>query len=102
MSELENWCTLPTPMGNFRMYDTGDEDVRLISRGDVNTLGEHPLLRIHSSCLASEVFGAIDCDCADQLREAMKAMAHEGSGLIFHLHQLHVLWEFLLLKLSHL
>jgi GTP cyclohydrolase II len=74
-------------MGDFRMYDTGDEEVRLISRGDVNTLGEQPLLRIHSSCLASEVFGANDCDCADQLRESMKLIAIEGEGIIIHLHQ---------------
>ena len=87
MSELTNWCTLPTPMGNFRMYDTGDENVRLISRGDVNNLGKRPLLRIHSSCLASEVFAAIDCDCADQLRESMKLIAIEGEGIIIHLHQ---------------
>ena len=87
MSELKNWCTLPTSMGNFRMYDTGNEDVRLISMGDVNTLGERPLLRIHSSCLASEVFGANDCDCADQLRESMKLIAIEGKGIIIHLHQ---------------
>ena len=87
MFELTNWCTLPTPMGNFRMYDTGNEDIRLISMGDVDTLGELPFLRIHSSCLASEVFGAIDCDCADQLRESMKLIATEGEGIIIHLHQ---------------
>jgi GTP cyclohydrolase II len=87
MSELNNWCTLPTSMGNFRMYDTGNEDVRLISMGDVDALGEQPLLRIHSSCLASEVFGANDCDCADQLRESMKLIANEGEGIIIHLHQ---------------
>ncbi len=39
------------------------------------------------SCLASEVFGAMDCDCADQLRESMKRIAHEGRGLIIHMHQ---------------
>ena len=74
-------------MGIFRMYDVGDEEVRLISMGDVNGLGERPLLRIHSSCLASEVFGAKDCDCADQLRESMKLIATEGEGIIIHLHQ---------------
>ena len=74
-------------MGDFRMYDAGDEEVRVISMGDVNCLGELPLLRIHSSCLASEVFGANDCDCADQLRESMKLMAIEGEGIIIHLHQ---------------
>lgn len=84
---LDNWCTLPTPMGNFRMYDTGLEDVSVISMGDVQSLGPRPLLRVHSSCRASEVFGALDCDCADQLREAMKLMATEGSGLIVYQHQ---------------
>lgn len=69
------------------MYDAGNEEVRVISMGDVNSLGKLPLLRIHSSCLASEVFGANDCDCADQLRESMKLMAIEGEGIIIHLHQ---------------
>ena len=87
MFELDNWCTLPTSMGNFRMYDSGDEGVRIITMGDIKSLGTQPLLRIHSSCLASEVFGANDCDCADQLRESMKLIATEGEGMIVHLHQ---------------
>ncbi len=84
---LDNWCDLPTPMGTFRMYDSGDENIRVISYGDIHSLDEGALLRIHSSCLASEVFGATDCDCADQLRETMKLIAHEQSGIIVHFHQ---------------
>tara|TARA_X000001036_G_scaffold439941_1_gene493225 strand:+ start:2251 stop:3288 length:1038 start_codon:yes stop_codon:yes gene_type:complete len=84
---LDNWCTLPTAMGEFRMYDTGEEDFRVVTMGDINYLKNNTLLRIHSSCLASEVFHAQDCDCADQLNEAMKNIATEGSGLIVHLHQ---------------
>lgn len=84
---LGSWCTLPTPMGEFRMYDSGDEHVRLVCLGEIEDQGPEPLLRVHSSCLASEVFGAVDCDCADQLREAMKLIATEGRGLIVHLHQ---------------
>lgn len=85
--DLQNWCSLPTPLGEFRMYDVGDEDVHLVCYGDVRKLGRQPLVRLHSSCLASEVFGACDCDCADQLREAMKLIADDGRGLIIHLHQ---------------
>src|SRR5690554_1117659 len=81
------YCLLPTKMGNFRMYDTGSELVRLISFGDIREQGGNPLLRMHSSCIASEVFGAKDCDCADQLQESMKMIATEGAGLIIHLHQ---------------
>ena len=82
------WCTLPTPMGDFRMYDSGDEHVRVVGLGDLREPGARPpLVRVHSSCLASEVFGAGDCDCADQLRESMKLIATEGRGLVLHLHQ---------------
>ena len=84
---MDNWCILPTPMGDFRMYDTGDETVRVVCFGDLHDQGANPLVRLHSSCLASEVFGAQDCDCADQLRESMKRIANEGRGVIVHLHQ---------------
>jgi GTP cyclohydrolase II len=87
IKELNQWCDLPTSMGIFRMYNSGNEEIRIISYGDIWSLGDRPLLRMHSSCLASEVFGATDCDCADQLREAMKLIAHEGSGVIVHLNQ---------------
>lgn len=84
---FDSWCVLPTPMGNFRMYDSGCEHLRVVCLGDIREQGVRPLLRVHSSCLASEVFGAGDCDCADQLRESMKLIATEGRGLIIHLHQ---------------
>lgn len=84
---LNSWCDLPTPMGNFRMYDSGEEGMRIISYGDIHELGKRPLLRMHFSCLASEVFGATDCDCADQLRESMKLIAQEQCGIIVHLFQ---------------
>lgn len=84
---FRSWCALPTPMGKFRMYDSGDEHVRVVCLGEIEDQGAEPLLRVHSSCLASEVFGAVDCDCADQLREAMKLIATEGRGLVVHLHQ---------------
>jgi len=84
---FENWCSLPTAMGEFRMYDTGDESVHLVCFGDLHDQGPRPLLRMHSSCLASEVFGARDCDCADQLRESMKLIATHGRGMVIHLHQ---------------
>lgn len=74
-------------MGTFRLYDSGDEGVRILCLGDLRAQGDRPLLRIHSSCIASEVFGARDCDCADQLRESMKLIATFGQGLVLHLQQ---------------
>lgn len=69
------------------MYDSGDEHVRVVCLGNLANQGPEPLLRVHSSCIASEVFGAVDCDCADQLRETMKLIAREGRGLVVHIHQ---------------
>lgn len=85
--KYKNYCIIPTDFGNFRMYDTQEEGVRLLSYSPVENIGDNPLIRIHSSCIASEVFGAKDCDCADQLHEAMKLIATEGRGLIIHIHQ---------------
>ncbi len=86
-NSFTNYCELPTLFGVFRMYDSGNEHLRIITFGDIYNLGDKPIVRIHSSCLASEVFGARDCDCVDQLREAMKLIASEGAGMIIHLHQ---------------
>ncbi len=85
--DFHNWCILPTEYGTFRMYDTGEEGVRLITMGEIANLTEEPYVRVHSSCIASEVFGARDCDCADQLHQSMFLIAREGSGIIIHLHQ---------------
>jgi len=46
-----------------------------------------PLVRIHSQCITSEVFGSLRCDCSDQLEIAMQAIADEGCGLVIYEHQ---------------
>ena len=46
-----------------------------------------PLLRIHSQCVTSEVFGSLRCDCSEQLEIAMQAIADEGCGLVIYEHQ---------------
>ncbi len=46
-----------------------------------------PLLRIHSQCVTSEVFGSLRCDCSDQLEIAMRAIADEGCGVMIYEHQ---------------
>ncbi len=87
MRELNNWCTLPTAVGDFQMYDTGSEKLMLITSGDIANLTIPSLLRVHSSCKASEVFGALDCDCSDQLKQSMRLIAKEKNGMIIYLQQ---------------
>ena len=45
-----------------------------------------PLVRLHSGCLTGDVFGSQRCDCAAQLREAVKRIAASG-GFVLYLRQ---------------
>jgi GTP cyclohydrolase II len=60
--------------------------VLVLSCGDPTS--DEPLLaRVHSSCMTSEGYGGQDCDCAEQLRRALGALAEAGRGLLFYLMQ---------------
>jgi len=82
-----NWCELLTEFGKFRMYDTNNEAVKLVSFSALSELSTPTLLRVHSSCSASEIFGSLDCDCADQLKESMRIIAENKNGIIIYLDQ---------------
>ena len=47
-------------------------------------LSHSPLVRIHSICTFSEVFGSTACDCADQLTDALQLMTGVGGGMVFY------------------
>jgi GTP cyclohydrolase II len=87
---------LPTRHGTFEMQvfryhsrennlGLSDEHVALVmghlrGRGDV-------LVRIHSECITSEVFGSLKCDCKDQLEAAQAEIAKRGFGAVLYLRQ---------------
>jgi GTP cyclohydrolase II len=48
---------------------------------------EDVLVRVHSECMTSEVFGSLKCDCKEQLEGAMAAIAHAGAGAVLYLRQ---------------
>jgi len=82
---------LPTPYGEFRMiaYESevngGESHVALV-RGDVH-LGDEPVLvRVHSHCLAGDVFGTTLCDCHHVVQQSLKAIAEAGRGALVYLH----------------
>ena len=64
--------------------DPGREHVAIVL-GDVR--GEDVLVRMHSECMTSEVFGSLKCDCAEQLRAAMDEIQREGRGVLVYLRQ---------------
>jgi 3,4-dihydroxy-2-butanone 4-phosphate synthase/GTP cyclohydrolase II len=85
---------IPTRWGIFQAVafdrDTPGENrpvetALALMMGDV-TRGA-PLMRIHSQCLTSEMFGSLRCDCSEQLEIAMRAIAKEGCGLVIYEHQ---------------
>ncbi len=45
------------------------------------------LVRVHSECITSEVFGSLKCDCRDQLEAAQAEIARRGQGVILYLRQ---------------
>jgi 3,4-dihydroxy 2-butanone 4-phosphate synthase / GTP cyclohydrolase II len=81
-------CRLPTPFGVFTLFGyrellTGREQLALVM-GDVAD-GRDVLVRVHSECMTSEVFGSLRCDCKPQLDDAMRRVAAEGRGVIVYL-----------------
>src|SRR5688572_8809760 len=81
---------LPTESGEFRIVGyrslISDEEFVVLAHGDLRA--ERPtLVRVHSQCLTGDVFGSTKCDCGQQLQEAMKLIAKEGSGVIVYQQQ---------------
>ncbi len=87
---IESEAPIPTRVGELRFIvfrhaeDPTKEHVALV-RG--NPVGESVLVRAHSECLTSEVFGSLRCDCAEQLEHAMRLIAREDRGVIVYLRQ---------------
>jgi GTP cyclohydrolase II len=81
---------LPTNRGDFRIFvfrqpETDLEHVAM-TRGDVQGM-PGLLVRVHSECLTSEVFGSLRCDCRDQLDWAMDEIAKAPAGVLVYLRQ---------------
>lgn len=79
---------MPTRWGQFQALgferSTGDnvETAVALVMGDISA--GVPLVRIHSQCLTSDVFGSLRCDCGEQFKRAMTAIAKEGTGILIY------------------
>lgn len=45
------------------------------------------LTRIHSECFTGDLLGSLRCDCGEQLRGAVRAIAEAGGGVLLYLAQ---------------
>jgi len=84
---------LPTEFGEFRMisYESevegGESHVALVY-GDVDAAAsaEPVLVRVHTHCLAGNVFGGTLCDCQAAVAGSLRAIAEAGRGALIYLH----------------
>lgn len=81
---------LPTEFGEWRIIaykSTIDPDEHLaLVMGDIE--GPHPVLvRVHSQCVTSDVFGSRRCDCGEQLHAAMRMIEGEKRGVVVYMRQ---------------
>lgn len=44
-------------------------------------------VRLHSACLTGDLFGSLRCDCGEQLRSGVEAIAASGGGILLYLAQ---------------
>ena len=63
----------------------GESHVALV-RGDVSSDGDPVLVRVHSHCLAGDVFGTTMCDCYSIMQRSLKAIADAERGALIYLH----------------
>ncbi len=70
---------------SFRPTDGGPDQLAIL----VGEPERHaaPLARLHSECFTGDLLGSLRCDCGDQLRGAIRRMAHEGGGVLLYLAQ---------------
>ena len=83
-------ASLPTRFGEFKLIAfegtiDGSASIALVLG---NPAGDSPaLVRVHSQCITGDVFGSLRCDCGDQLAEALKTIANEGTGVFLYIQQ---------------
>jgi len=69
----------------FRPGDGGSEHLAILI-GTPDPAGP-VLVRLHSACFTGDVLASLRCDCGDQLRGAIAAIADAGGGVLLYLAQ---------------
>lgn len=81
---------LPTEFGDFKIivYESDIDPQHHIAlvKGDI-TPEDDVLVRVHSECLTSDVFGSLRCDCGPQVHEAMRMINEAGKGVVLYMRQ---------------
>jgi len=70
----------------YRPQGGGLEHLAIVI-GDPAQADKPPLVRLHSECFTGDLLGSLRCDCGDQLRGAIQAIAKDGAGVLLYLAQ---------------
>lgn len=80
------WVPLETTYGTFEVAlfenGSGDRCLAVLSR----PFAMIPAVRLHSGCFLGDVLGSTECDCNEQLHQALERIAAE-SGVVLYLFQ---------------
>ncbi len=83
-------AVIPTEYGEFKtiVYESDIDPQHHVAfvKGEISS-EDGVLVRVHSECLTSDVFGSLRCDCGPQVKQAMKIIEEEGSGVILYMRQ---------------
>jgi len=74
-----------TRIVSFRPRDGGAEHLAIIIGAP--DPAKPVLTRLHSECFTGDLLASLRCDCGDQLRGAIAAIAQEGAGVLLYLAQ---------------
>jgi len=77
---------LVTRRGTFRAVAfraDGHEHMALVH--GKTRMRENVLVRVHSECMTGDIFGAMRCECGEQLDAALDRIVAEGSGILIYL-----------------
>jgi GTP cyclohydrolase II len=72
-----------TELVAFRAGDGGPENYAVVIGEPANPV----LTRLHSECFTGDLLGSLKCDCGEQLRGAIAAIAKAGGGVLLYLAQ---------------
>ncbi len=90
-------ATLPTRYGDFRLIayeseaDGTESHIALVYGNQIDGPDGTPesepvLVRVHTHCMAGDVFGATLCDCHAMMDNSLRMIAEAGSGALVYLH----------------
>lgn len=84
------YAVVPTAYGEFNVivYESEIDPQHHVAfvKGEIDPSSDI-LVRVHSECLTSDVFGSLRCDCGQQIRQAMRIIDSEGMGVVLYMRQ---------------